>query len=102
MRFKPVTKGDGSPYGVSWDCPGCEHPHVVPTVGERAWGFNGDMDRPTLTPSVLVYPNWKDVDGNVVEHSPRCHVFIRDGRIEFLSDCTHALAGQTVDMQDVP
>lgn len=30
-----------------------------------------------------------------------CHSFIRDGRIEFLSDCTHALAGQTVDLPDI-
>jgi hypothetical protein len=28
----------------------------------------------------------------------RCHLFIRDGALQFLSDCTHKLAGQTVDM----
>jgi len=32
----------------------------------------------------------------------RCHSFVRDGRIEFLSDCTHALKGQTVDLPDLP
>ena len=30
----------------------------------------------------------------------RCHSFVREGRIEFLSDCTHALAGQTVELPD--
>ena len=30
----------------------------------------------------------------------RCHSFVRSGRIEFLSDSTHALAGQTVDLPD--
>lgn len=29
-----------------------------------------------------------------------CHSFVRDGRIEFLSDCTHALAGQTVELSE--
>jgi hypothetical protein len=27
-----------------------------------------------------------------------CHSYIRNGRIEFLPDCTHARAGQTVDI----
>ena len=31
----------------------------------------------------------------------RCHSFVTDGRIQFLSDCTHALAGQTVDLPDI-
>jgi hypothetical protein len=32
-------------------------------------------------------------DGQVV-----CHSFVIDGRIQFLSDSTHVLAGQTVDL----
>lgn len=32
----------------------------------------------------------------------RCHTFIRAGKIEFLGDCTHALAGQTVALPDWP
>lgn len=30
-----------------------------------------------------------------------CHTFVTDGKINFLSDCTHELAGQTVPMQDL-
>jgi peptidyl-tRNA hydrolase len=30
-----------------------------------------------------------------------CSVADEDGRIEFLSDCTHALAGQTVDLPEM-
>jgi len=30
-----------------------------------------------------------------------CHSFITDGKIQFLSDCTHHLAGQTVDLNDI-
>jgi hypothetical protein len=31
-----------------------------------------------------------------------CHSFVTDGKIQFLSDCTHALAGQTVALPDWP
>jgi hypothetical protein len=75
-------------------CPACNGGHTVRISGNGAWEFNGDFDRPTLTPSVLV--TWNG------EPPMRCHSFVRDGRIEFLSDCTHALAGQTVDLLEVP
>lgn len=101
MKFKRVTHDDGSMYGVRWECPGCGDPHVVPTTGDRPWGFNGDFERPTLTPSILVHPHGILNEDGSVGQSPLCHTFIRDGRIEFLSDCTHALAGQTVELEDV-
>jgi hypothetical protein len=31
-----------------------------------------------------------------------CHSFVVDGRIQFLGDCTHHLAGQTVDLPPWP
>ena len=61
-----------------------------PGAGPR-WGWNGDAEKPTFTPSVLVRYNWSD--GERV-----CHSFVTDGQIQFLGDCTHALAGQTVDI----
>jgi hypothetical protein len=30
-----------------------------------------------------------------------CHTFVTDGQIQYLGDCTHALAGQTVDLQEM-
>lgn len=30
-----------------------------------------------------------------------CHSFVRNGRIEYLGDCTHHLKGQTVDLPDM-
>lgn len=61
------------------------------------WTWNGSLDRPTFSPSFLEWCN--KADGTVIS---RCHSFIRDGRIEFLSDCTHALKGQTVDLPEIP
>lgn len=39
----------------------------------------------------------------IKDHCPPsvCHSFVRDGRIQFLSDCTHKLANQTVDLPDI-
>jgi hypothetical protein len=29
-----------------------------------------------------------------------CHSFVTNGKIQFLADCTHKLAGQTVELPD--
>lgn len=76
-------------------CPGCVDEHYVVVDGSRGWSFNGNYDQPTLTPSVLVrYGDSGD--------AARCHSFVTDGRIQFLADCTHALAGQTVPLPELP
>lgn len=105
---------------VSFRCPGCDTTHSINVdSSERPrWTWNGSADKPTFTPSVLVrsghhlpghkpgWPCWctynqaelakgnepSGFDCNV------CHSFITDGQIQFLSDCTHALAGQTVQL----
>lgn len=108
-------------------CPGCQESHTV-QVGEGPgprWGWTGSGDRPTFTPSVRVrgirVPEGRDVmtaaeeaeydalfakGGREAVLSSRfgsvCHSFVTDGRIQFLGDCTHALAGLTVDLPDWP
>lgn len=99
-------------------CPGCNEAHHV-TVGDGPgprWNWNGDVDRPTFTPSVRVSSGhyasdhhddcWCTYEVRFGEPAPFrcgvCHSFVTDGRIQFLGDCTHALAGQTVDVPDWP
>lgn len=66
------------------------------------WTWNKDYDKPTVTPSILNSCQCVVLD-NGTRISPYVnHIFIRDGQIEYLSDCTHALAGKTVDMVDFP
>lgn len=72
-------------------CPGCDGPHAL-SVAPGRWTWNGDADRPTFSPSVRVF----DHTGTL------CHSFITDGQIAFLSDCKHALAGQTVPLPPWP
>lgn len=50
------------------------------------------MDRPTIEPSILI--RFARGDSPVV-----CHSFVRAGVVDFLGDCTHALAGQSVAMK---
>lgn len=73
---------------IFW-CPGCESAHQLETK-PGAWTWNGDLVRPTASPSLAVRPH---AGGQVA-----CHFWIRDGALEFLNDCGHKLAGQTVPM----
>lgn len=80
-------------------CPGCDGAHMI-RVGDGTgpgWSFDGNYERPTFSPSVLVTYNGPDAG---VDGAPPavCHSFVRDGQIQFLNDCTHALAGQTVPL----
>ncbi len=95
--------GAGS-FGFSFYCPGCDHAHTIHT-SPGGWGFNGNLEQPTFTPSVLVTHAAKpDASEEFKEWRTArvCHSFVTDGRIQFLSDCTHALAGQTLDLPDFP
>lgn len=100
---------------VGFWCPGCDEMHVIYVEGPKAWGYNGNPDQPTFTPSVLVsgiYAEPPVTSENMDEYrrSPWpqtkvqrvCHSFVTDGTIQFLSDCTHAMAGQTVQIPDLP
>lgn len=97
--LREIRLPDGSPYGWAIRCPACEAVdkspwHVFVTNGSRGWTFDGNLERPTFSPSMLSrepYPGGVHV----------CHSFVRNGRIEYLGDCTHAMAGQTIDLPEV-
>jgi hypothetical protein len=122
-QLSPVLRNavDG---GLTFWCPGCDEAHQV-KVGDGAgprWGWNGNAERPTFTPSVLVTSGhhcrgfqpgdscWCTFNAEEVARGQPpsryrcgvCHSFVTDGRIQFLGDCTHELAGQTVDLPAWP
>lgn len=84
---------------VFW-CPGCNSTHQVRVVGDGRppplWSWNGNMVQPTFQPSIKVTTPWSRDEQD--EHDDICHSFVTDGRIQFLDDCTHKLAGQTVPL----
>jgi len=70
-----------------------------PTETRPSWEFNGDYDKPTFSPSILM-TTWESIN-ETEKRDVRCHSFVTDGKIQFLSDCTHELAGQTVELPEL-
>jgi len=96
------------------------------------WEWDGNVEQPTFSPSLLCYSSAHLCgdehlvpcaggecghlghrvleDGSLAVGGPHtadpawgnCHSFIRAGRWEFLSDCAHELAGQTVPLPPIP
>nr|WP_279380949.1 DUF6527 family protein [Acetobacter sacchari] len=91
---------DGLPISVqhfTW-CPGCQMIHPINVTGcpqdGPKWSFDGNAQAPTFGPSVKV-----DLGRNP---GATCHYFVRAGQIQFCGDSTHALAGKTVPLPDIP
>lgn len=128
MKVKKTVDQEGRLIGYSFTCPGCKDRHVLPVrplpqgvsespdAGMAHWHFNGDLEKPTFSPSISV------VCGHYAGQSKSecaceynrlhpeeaddftcyiCHSFVRNGAIEFLNDCTHVLAGQKMELPDL-
>jgi len=109
-------------------CPGCEEAHGIAVrgqtgAGDKGWIWDGNVDSPTFSPSILIRSGhyaghfkpgvdecWCTYDAAEVAAGREpsgfgcsiCHSFVRGGRIEFCSDSTHKLSGQTVPLPDFP
>jgi len=80
-------------------CPGCGTGHtglhmlpVNTTAKSPSWTWDGNLEAPTLSPSILT--RWTD--------KFVCHSFLRVGVFEYLGDCTHKYANQQVPIPDLP
>ncbi len=79
-----------------FQCPGCQQGHMInvdPANGPPCHTLSGPPESPTIRASVFANPTGKP------EQGPKCHSFVTEGKIQFLNDCTHSLAGQTVELQ---
>lgn len=96
---------DGNTRLFLW-CPGCFRENkdapgqlhqIIVDGGPPLWSWDGNLEKPTVSPSLLVKYSWGP------EHEERvCHSFIVNGQWQFLGDCTHSLAGKTVDLPELP
>lgn len=90
---------------VAFWCPGCrtEHPYRVVAPGfteadvrathpNGCWAWNGSMEKPSFTPSLMCNPNRED----------QCHLYVTDGKLLYCGDCHHDLRGQIMDMVPIP
>ena len=112
-KVKPISNQNGAQLGFTFHCPGCGGWHVFYTEPWQGgsyvdgkwtakagpvWKFDGNLEAPTFSPSLLIYEG-RHPNGDLGH--PRCHLFVRAGKIQYCGDCGHDLAGQTVDMADV-
>lgn len=87
---------------VHW-CPGCDELHAIavdaPNSNGARWSFNGNLEKPTFGPSIniRIYGGERGTQPTEV-----CHYFLIDGQLQFCSDTTHALSGQTVPLPPLP
>lgn len=78
-------------------CPGCNNTHTININPANAWPchtLTGSLEKPTVRASVYCR-------GNKKNNTPNCHSFITKGKISFLYDCTHDLAGKTVELKPI-
>lgn len=77
---------------LAHQCPACGTRHYVhvtkPNHCGAKWSWNGDVNRPTFSPSVNI-------------NHGECHYVLTDGRITYTADCRHDLRGMTVDLPDL-
>ena len=110
-RLVQQTSALGS-YGHFW-CPGCDRNHTVRLNGPHKWEWNDSEELPTLQPSVKVTGIEDATNEQYAEYerygtplpTPKefvCHSYVTNGQIQFLSDSTHDLAGNTVDLPEYP
>lgn len=116
--------------GYSHWCPGCGEMHAfavdAPNASGARWRFNGNLEQPVFTPSMNIRVNMPGMNGHQADVAGSvCHYFVLDGAsidsakrrglpsmpavvdrtrsyIQFLSDSTHALRGQTVLLPHLP
>lgn len=113
MKVRDVNWNNEGSKAWQFFCPACNS-HHAPIEGR--WDFNGDYEKPTFYPSILVRSGhyYKDDGGDCwctynAKHPNNpssfecflCHSFVTDGKIQYLSDCSHKLAGKTVELPDI-
>lgn len=76
--------------GLMFYCPACNTPHAI-RLGHNGWQWNENIDHPTFMPSLM--SAMSDV---------RCHLFVQEGQLRYLTDSTHELAGKIVPIPDWP
>lgn len=96
--------------GYAHWCPACKEMHRLP----NGWNFNGDVNKPTFTPSFRhsgvatvrdENGTWTGewvLDGNGKPVPEICHYILTDGILNFCGDCSHDLAGKSVALPVLP
>lgn len=94
---KAINRNPTNDHRVYIFCPACKEAnpnsdglHCLNV--SRIHRFNGNYESPTFEPSLMAATPKMII----------CHSYVREGMIQYLSDCTHGMAGQTVPLLDIP
>jgi hypothetical protein len=88
--------------GISHWCPGCKDVHFInldaPNWIGAIWSWDKNIVAPTIKPSVHII--CRDPEGEIPDEV--CHYHLKDGQLQYLNDCTHALKGVTMPLPPLP
>jgi hypothetical protein len=93
--------------GMAHWCPACEEIHIFHTKRTEngsCWRWNGNIIHPTFMPSMVI-TCLDPIEGKPRDRWPlvsRCHYWLKNGKLEFLTDCTHRFKGITVSLPPLP
>lgn len=87
---------------IMFYCSGCKGPHMITINSPNSWTFDGNYDSPTISPSVLARGRDRDPNDETKLVDTVCHLFLKNGILQFLDDCTHELKGQSVPLPELP
>ena len=104
MKLQPITSAPqpNKIVGYRFFCPGCKEAHhywityTHPGSKNHVWGFNGDLEAPTFSPSLLR-------KSGPTDNPQICHLTLTSGLFHFYDDSTHELSGkQDIPMEEYP
>jgi hypothetical protein len=82
VKIKPCKNNAGQIVGWSFFCPGCRRLHVYYVTTGNLTLLNTCEDHPDPA-------------------QRRCHLNLTNGKLHFHNDCSHSLAGATVDLPEL-
>lgn len=88
-KYRRAIYGHDRRSWVVW-CPACDTTHMVTDTWTVTEHDDGTL---TVDPSILL---------TQPPTTYRCHSYLRDGVWQYLDDCSHQHAGQSLPMVDLP
>lgn len=115
MKLRRYVDAKGAPIGWSHYCQACRQIHVFnveqptrawPEFGIKGgvrWTFNGNLERPTFGPSMLITAGgFTSEAGKKVKKRTVCHYHLQDGILKYCADSPHAFANKQVPLEEIP
>jgi len=119
MKVKPFNPDNWGVGVFGFKCPGCGETHIIYTdpanpsknKEKSVWAFNGDLNNPTFSPSIM-YRTGHYIDdlneeqkAHIMEQEEKyrgiiCHSTVTSGFINILSDSTQS-ANQTLELKEI-